>query len=281
MNINNYTIKSQEALQQAVELTRRHGQQAIEPQHLLKAVMDQGESLTDFLFAKMGLNKGSIATAVDKLIEPSHQRRRDRSYVKTRNDTRLLYQKACDYSGQSVQTGIQIRYKSKILIFFLRSEHNSVVIEEKICHRIQRINRKYRPCRVVFEISECGIKQTSRNQYEVGQRTDDKPEPRISFFLLPASAFRAELQKTARHPESAYSQDKSHYTVGKSEGPVLGLCQYPRYARVSCEVKNLVEKARAEYVCHTVFVQPSQPLPVPVHFSSCFVSADLSPPRKA
>ena len=69
MNINNYTIKSQEALQQAVELTRRHGQQAIEPQHLLKAVMDQGESLTDFLFAKMGLNKGSIATAVDKLIE--------------------------------------------------------------------------------------------------------------------------------------------------------------------------------------------------------------------
>lgn len=69
MNINNYTIKSQEALQQAVELTRRHGQQAIEPQHLLKAVMDQGESLTDFLFAKMGVNKGSIATAVDKLIE--------------------------------------------------------------------------------------------------------------------------------------------------------------------------------------------------------------------
>ncbi len=69
MNINSYTIKTQEALQQAVELTRRNGQQAIEPQHLLKAVIEQGESLTDFLFAKLGMNKASIVAAVDKLIE--------------------------------------------------------------------------------------------------------------------------------------------------------------------------------------------------------------------
>lgn len=69
MNINSYTIKTQEALQQAVELTRRNGQQAIEPQHLLKAVIEQGESLTDFLFAKLGMNKATIVAAVDKLIE--------------------------------------------------------------------------------------------------------------------------------------------------------------------------------------------------------------------
>lgn len=69
MDINNFTIKSQEALQQAVELTRQHGQQAIEPQHLFKAIIDKDDSLIDFLFSKMGLNKNSIVPAVEKLIE--------------------------------------------------------------------------------------------------------------------------------------------------------------------------------------------------------------------
>ena len=41
MNFNNFTIKSQEAIQKAVELTRTAGQQAIEPVHLLKAVVSE------------------------------------------------------------------------------------------------------------------------------------------------------------------------------------------------------------------------------------------------
>ncbi len=41
MNFNNFTIKSQEALQKAIEFTRNAGNQAIEPVHLLKAVMTE------------------------------------------------------------------------------------------------------------------------------------------------------------------------------------------------------------------------------------------------
>ena len=42
MNLNNFTIKSQEAVQQAVQLVTRNNQQAIEPEHLLKAVILTG-----------------------------------------------------------------------------------------------------------------------------------------------------------------------------------------------------------------------------------------------
>ena len=52
MNFNNFTIKSQEAIQKAVEITRSAGQQAIEPVHLLKAVMQEGESVVKFIFKK-------------------------------------------------------------------------------------------------------------------------------------------------------------------------------------------------------------------------------------
>ena len=49
MNFNNFTIKSQEAVQQAVQLVTQSGQQAIEPVHLLKAVIMTGESVSNFL----------------------------------------------------------------------------------------------------------------------------------------------------------------------------------------------------------------------------------------
>ena len=42
MNFNNFTIKSQEAIQKAIEITRGAGNQAIEPVHLLKGVMTEG-----------------------------------------------------------------------------------------------------------------------------------------------------------------------------------------------------------------------------------------------
>ena len=48
MNLNNFTIKAQEAVQQAVQLVTKNNQQVIEPVHLLKAVIMTGESVTNF-----------------------------------------------------------------------------------------------------------------------------------------------------------------------------------------------------------------------------------------
>lgn len=68
MNFNNFTIKSQEAIQKAVEITRSSGSQAIEPVHLLKAVLAEGDSLVKFIFQKIGANPGQLAQHLDREI---------------------------------------------------------------------------------------------------------------------------------------------------------------------------------------------------------------------
>ena len=68
MNFNNFTIKSQEAIQKAVELTRAAGAQSIEPVVLLKGVIDEGESLVKFIFQKIGANIGTVNAQIDREI---------------------------------------------------------------------------------------------------------------------------------------------------------------------------------------------------------------------
>ena len=50
MNFNNFTIKSQEVVQKAIELTRSAGQQQIEPLHILKAIIQESETIVNFVF---------------------------------------------------------------------------------------------------------------------------------------------------------------------------------------------------------------------------------------
>ena len=69
MNFNNFTIKSQEAVQEAVNLVRNRGQQAIEPAHIMQGVMKVGENVTNFIFQKLGMNGQQVALVVDKQID--------------------------------------------------------------------------------------------------------------------------------------------------------------------------------------------------------------------
>ena len=68
MNFNNFTIKSQEAVQKAVEYTREASNQAIEPVHLLKAIVHVGDSLVNFIFQKNGVNTRQLLSLIDKEI---------------------------------------------------------------------------------------------------------------------------------------------------------------------------------------------------------------------
>ena len=65
MNFNNFTIKSQEVIQKAIELTRSVGQQQIEPSHILKALIDEGESIVNFVFQKLEANLNSVKGAIE------------------------------------------------------------------------------------------------------------------------------------------------------------------------------------------------------------------------
>src|SRR5690606_41598916 len=69
MDFNQFTIKSQEAIQKAVEICTAEQQQAIEPAHLLKGILTQDENVTDFLFKKMGANKAIITQKLDDIIK--------------------------------------------------------------------------------------------------------------------------------------------------------------------------------------------------------------------
>ena len=68
MNFNNFTIKSQEAVQKAVEYTRNASNQAIEPVHILKAVAHVGDSLVNFIFQKIGASTHQLSSLIDRQI---------------------------------------------------------------------------------------------------------------------------------------------------------------------------------------------------------------------
>ena len=59
MNLNNFTLKAQESVQQAFNIAGSKGQQAVECAHLLKGMMSEAESITSFLFGKLGVNNCS------------------------------------------------------------------------------------------------------------------------------------------------------------------------------------------------------------------------------
>ncbi|MGD0757205.1 MAG: ATP-dependent chaperone ClpB [Bacteroidales bacterium] len=69
MNLNNFTLKAQESVQKAFDIAGAKGQQAVECAHILKGVMSEAESITNFIFGKMGVNNVSLAKEIDGLID--------------------------------------------------------------------------------------------------------------------------------------------------------------------------------------------------------------------
>ena len=69
MNFSNFTTKSQEVVQHAIDLAQANNQQAIETAHLMKALLSKGEDVIPFLFAKMGIYTSNIQQVIDKNLE--------------------------------------------------------------------------------------------------------------------------------------------------------------------------------------------------------------------
>ena len=98
MNFNNFTIKSQEAVQEAVNLVQSRGQQAIEPEHLMAGVLKVGENVTNFIFQKLGINGQQIETVLDRQIASLPKVSGGEPYLS--RDANEVLQKAVDYSKQ-------------------------------------------------------------------------------------------------------------------------------------------------------------------------------------
>ena len=69
MNFEKFTIKAQEAVQEAVNTAQMNGQQVIEPAHILKGVIAKAKDVTTFIFQKLGVNAQQIELLVDQEIQ--------------------------------------------------------------------------------------------------------------------------------------------------------------------------------------------------------------------
>ena len=95
MNFNNFTIKSQEAVQHAQQLAADNGQQTIEPAHLLKALMDVDENVIPFLLRGVNANLNTIVNGVDTLVNSYPKVSGGSQYLS--DDANKALQKAVNY----------------------------------------------------------------------------------------------------------------------------------------------------------------------------------------
>jgi ATP-dependent Clp protease ATP-binding subunit ClpB len=95
MDFKQFTIKSQEAIQKAAELTVAEQQQVIEPVHILKGIFSEDENVTDFIFKKLSINKPLIAQKVEDIIKSFAKVSGQQPYLS--NSANQVLTKAKDY----------------------------------------------------------------------------------------------------------------------------------------------------------------------------------------
>ena len=92
MNLNNFTIKSQEAVQNAQQLAESSGHQSIEPAHLLKGMIDSDETLIPFILKKVGVNQDKILNGLNAIINTLPKVEGGRIYLS--DESNKIFQKA-------------------------------------------------------------------------------------------------------------------------------------------------------------------------------------------
>lgn len=126
MNFNSFTIKSQEAIQKAVEMTRAAGQQQIEPVHLLKGIMAEGESLINFIFQKIGANPANVTRLVDEEIARQPKVSGGEPYLsRTSND---ILQKSLDIAKK--QGDEYVTLEAMLLALFAINSPASAILKD-------------------------------------------------------------------------------------------------------------------------------------------------------
>ena len=126
MNFNNFTIKSQEIVQKAIELTRENGQQQIEPAHLFKALHTEAETIVNYIFQKCGVVVQPVIVRIDHLID-SYPKVSGGNVMFSRDSNEAL-QRALEYSKKNGD-----EYVSAEMIFmgiFLSKSATSNVLKD-------------------------------------------------------------------------------------------------------------------------------------------------------
>jgi ATP-dependent Clp protease ATP-binding subunit ClpB len=89
MNFEKFTIKSQEALQKSAEIAMSNHQQAIEPGHLLKAILETDENVTSYLIKKLNINKNILDTKLAEVLNSYPKASGQQPYLSTTSNSVL------------------------------------------------------------------------------------------------------------------------------------------------------------------------------------------------
>lgn len=108
MNFNNFTIKSQEAVQKAIEVVKEKGQQSIEPAHLLMGVTLTGENVVNFLFQKLGANSAHLTDQLSREIDLYPKVSGGEPYLSRESNSAL--EKAMDYAKKMGDQYVSIEH---------------------------------------------------------------------------------------------------------------------------------------------------------------------------
>ncbi len=98
MSFNNFTIKAQEIVQKAVQLTRTGGNQAVEPEHLLKALIAEGDAVVRFIFQKLDINPANVERPLDAALQKLPRVNGGEPYLS--NDASKVLEKANDIASK-------------------------------------------------------------------------------------------------------------------------------------------------------------------------------------
>ncbi|MGN0232644.1 MAG: ATP-dependent chaperone ClpB [Muribaculaceae bacterium] len=151
MNFNNFTIKSQEVVQKAVQICQSSGHQAIEPVHLLKAMTDDSESVTKFIFQKLAVNYRSLAIDIDRELQMLPKVQGGGEPYLSRESNEAL-QKAIEYSNKQGDEYISVE---AMLMGILQSRNSASAVLKNA------------------GVSENGL-QSAINELRKGQKVDNQ-----------------------------------------------------------------------------------------------------------
>jgi ATP-dependent Clp protease ATP-binding subunit ClpB len=108
MNFNNFTIKSQEAVQQAFVIAQGYNNQAVENGHILKGIISQSENITTFIMNKLGVNLPDFEKVLNKIIESYPKVSGGDQYISS--SANKTFQKAANYAKEFGDQFISIEH---------------------------------------------------------------------------------------------------------------------------------------------------------------------------
>ena len=131
MNFNNFTIKAQEVIQKAVQLTRANGNQAVEPEHLMKALLAEGDAVVRFIFQKLDVNQTNVEQSIEAALQKMPRVSGGEPYLS--NSASQVLDKATDIASKNHDQYVTVE-AILMALFEVRSPASTILKDAGVTH---------------------------------------------------------------------------------------------------------------------------------------------------